>query len=352
MRYAVAGLATIPFVIASAWWVQHEGASFRRAAGEGRRERLLARALAVPEAPVVATTRPEPPPPIEPTPAPPPPPTRAPEPVAVVVPPPAPLPAKVEPPAPEPVVVAPPPVKKKEAGGLGPITSPLDGKDAALLSPQDERAIGAALSAAILLRHKAADSGTLRRRMIEVARPILANRKRKEIEYTFLVLDSEEVNAFSHPGGYVYVSAGMFRLVADDFELRFVLAHEIAHVDLKHDAKLVADAARLDDAAGRPGPGLLQRLYHQIAKGHTDEQEYEADAWAFARMLQADDSGYQARHFLRKYLDYVENNGGGNGRKPPKSGPDDGHQDVENHYPSHPPAMERFERMRSLRGGR
>lgn len=353
MKYAIAGLLTLPFVLASAWMVGREGAAFRRAAGEGRKERLLARAIPSPDDPPprVASV-PVAPAPIEAAPARPPGAIAA-APVATVPPisdairaaaPPA---ALVLPPA---AVVEPaPPPRPAEA--VARLTSPLDGKDPASLSPEDERAVGRALHEAILLRHRAADSGPLRRRLLDASRPIQAGRKRKEIDYTFTVLESDGLNAFSHPGGYVYVSRGIFSLVADDSELQFLVGHEIAHVDLKHDLKLVAEATRLDDAAGRAGPGLLQRLYRRIAQGHTDEQEYEADAWAFARMLKADHTAYQSRRFLVKYLNFVENNGGSGGRKPPTAAPDAGLQDVENQYPSHPPALERLERLRAMKGG-
>ncbi len=349
MKYAIAGLLTVPFVLATAWMVEREGAAYRRSAVVGHEQRLLARAIPKPAdgPPVVASTTPVVPSPAIPA-------------ESIAKAPAAPDPAKSEaareaaPPAvlvPPPAAVVAPPPAPKAAESSAKLASPLDDKDAANLSPEDERAVGRALHEAILLRHRVSDSGAHRRRLIEAARPIQAGRRRKEIDYTFTLLDSDDLNAFSHPGGYVYVTRGIFALVADEAELQFLIGHEIAHVDLKHDLKLVAEAARLDNEAGRPGPGLLQRLYHRIARGHTDEQEYEADAWSFHQLIKADHTAYQARRFLVKYLDHVENNGGGGGRKPAAAPPDAGLQDVENQFPSHPPALERLERLRAMKGG-
>ncbi len=52
--------------------------------------------------------------------------------------------------------------------------------------------------------------------------------------YRFTVLDSPELNAFATPGGFVFVTTGLLKLTRSEDELAGVLAHEIAHVTLKH----------------------------------------------------------------------------------------------------------------------
>jgi predicted Zn-dependent protease len=52
--------------------------------------------------------------------------------------------------------------------------------------------------------------------------------------FTVTILDTAEVNAFALPGGYVYVTRGLLALASDTSEIAAVLAHEIAHVTLKH----------------------------------------------------------------------------------------------------------------------
>ncbi|UCH35629.1 MAG: M48 family metalloprotease, partial [Armatimonadota bacterium] len=57
---------------------------------------------------------------------------------------------------------------------------------------------------------------------------------RHDIEYTFKLLDTEQVNAFALPWGYVYVTTGMLRFVDSSDQLAGVVGHEIAHVSQKH----------------------------------------------------------------------------------------------------------------------
>ena len=56
----------------------------------------------------------------------------------------------------------------------------------------------------------------------------------KQFHYTFHVVDNPDVNAFSLPGGFIYVNTGLLNFVHSDDELAAVLAHEIGHADHHH----------------------------------------------------------------------------------------------------------------------
>lgn len=55
-----------------------------------------------------------------------------------------------------------------------------------------------------------------------------------ELEYTFTVIDSPDINAFATPGGYIYVNRGLLAYLDSEAQLAGVLAHEIAHVTERH----------------------------------------------------------------------------------------------------------------------
>ncbi|MHB1110672.1 MAG: M48 family metalloprotease [Devosia sp.] len=63
---------------------------------------------------------------------------------------------------------------------------------------------------------------------------LLAAADQPNAQFTVTILDTAEVNAFALPGGYVYVTRGILALASDTSELAAVLAHEIAHVTLRH----------------------------------------------------------------------------------------------------------------------
>jgi predicted Zn-dependent protease len=72
------------------------------------------------------------------------------------------------------------------------------------------------------------------------------NNKVYPFTWTFHVVNDKDVNAFSLPGGYVYVNSGLLKLVASDDELAGVLAHEITHAAHHHIAMMAHQANHLN----------------------------------------------------------------------------------------------------------
>ena len=60
---------------------------------------------------------------------------------------------------------------------------------------------------------------------------------RQELVYHFAVIEDDQVNAFSLPGGYVFVNNGLVKKTSNDDELAGVIAHEVAHVAARHAVK-------------------------------------------------------------------------------------------------------------------
>jgi beta-barrel assembly-enhancing protease len=72
----------------------------------------------------------------------------------------------------------------------------------------------------------------------KVLAPLLAQQP-AEFAFEVAVVDVEELNAYALPGGYVTVNMGMLKAIARSEELAGVLAHELAHVTLRHSARRV-----------------------------------------------------------------------------------------------------------------
>lgn len=71
------------------------------------------------------------------------------------------------------------------------------------------------------------------------------DRRLNPFDYQFKVVENEDVNAFSLPGGYIYVYEGLCKFAQSDDELAGVMAHEIAHASLRHVATLQREANKL-----------------------------------------------------------------------------------------------------------
>lgn len=72
---------------------------------------------------------------------------------------------------------------------------------------------------------------------------------RPDLEYTFTIIDSPEINAFALPGGYVYVNRGLLTFMNTEADLAAVLAHEIGHITARHGVQQQARGALARTAA-------------------------------------------------------------------------------------------------------
>ncbi len=64
-------------------------------------------------------------------------------------------------------------------------------------------------------------------------------------EYSFEVIEGEDINAFSLPGGFIFVYEGLIKYAETDHELAGVIAHEIAHASFRHVATLQKESSKL-----------------------------------------------------------------------------------------------------------
>ena len=104
-------------------------------------------------------------------------------------------------------------------------------------STDKEVQMGEAISKQVEKQYKLVDDPLIQKRVADIGKKIAAVSDRKEIDYTFKVLDEEEVNAVSLPGGFMYINKGLIDKIGNDDELAGVLAHEIGHIVARHSIK-------------------------------------------------------------------------------------------------------------------
>ncbi len=99
---------------------------------------------------------------------------------------------------------------------------------------QAEIKFGRELSARILGNYRLLDDEKIHRYVNLVGRALAMYGGRAEIKYYFAVLDSDEINAFAAPGGYIFITKGALKKMDSEAQLAAVLGHEIAHILKRH----------------------------------------------------------------------------------------------------------------------
>ena len=104
-------------------------------------------------------------------------------------------------------------------------------------STDKEVQMGQSINRQVQKEYKFSGDPLEQKRVEDIGKKIAAVSDRKDIDYHFQVLDDEEVNAVSLPGGYVYVYSGLLEKIADDNQLACILAHEVGHIVARHSIK-------------------------------------------------------------------------------------------------------------------
>ena len=125
----------------------------------------------------------------------------------------------------------------------------------------------------------------------------------KGMNYYFKILNIEEPNAFSIPGGYIYVTYDLFDYIQSDDELAGILAHEIAHVIHNHALRQTRDNTKFTLLTilavlltREPDVGILGKLTTiTLLNQYSREYEEEADLTAINLLVKA---GYNPVGFL------------------------------------------------------
>ena len=112
---------------------------------------------------------------------------------------------------------------------------------------------------------------------------------RQDIKYTFKVLDVKDVNAFSLPGGWIYVYKGLIdETKGNNDELAGVIAHEIGHVAARHHAAMMGRELQASILIGTLTKGDITTLANIAANitllRWSRKQEYEADKLGIKEM--------------------------------------------------------------------
>lgn len=176
---------------------------------------------------------------------------------------------------------------------------------------EEEVNFGREIAARILGRVDIADNKTLTKYVGLVGKTVALRSNRPEIDYRFAVLNTKEINAYSTPGGFIFITKGALAIMADESELAGVIAHEIAHITERHIVKElniqaseespISAFARFIGAGGDPAKAFFNQAVDKaldilFKDGYKRADELESDKIAVILTALA---GYRADGLLR-----------------------------------------------------
>jgi predicted Zn-dependent protease len=211
------------------------------------------------------------------------------------------------------------------------------------ITEAEELQIGKDVSAKVRQRFGVVQDAAVTKYVTLVGTNLAQQSERPTLPWTFIVLDTDGVNAFAAPGGYVHITRGALALIKTEAELAGVLAHETTHVAHKHTVnairknKLVSLGAN-ETLANRSQflNKLVDKAYDMVLENSFDRgDELDADEGGVALALKA---GY-APAALAEFLTRLDER---NKDQPAKNGL----------FASHPETKERIGRVKQLAGAK
>jgi predicted Zn-dependent protease len=169
-----------------------------------------------------------------------------------------------------------------------------EAQQAVTISDADEKQIGSDISAKLREKYGVVQDKAVTKYVTLVGTVLAQQSSRPALDWTFIVLDTDGVNAFAAPGGFVHITRGALALIQNESELADVLGHEISHVTEKHTINAIKKEKLVSATASATKNQLLQQAaqagYSMVLENKYDRnQEKDADRLGVAL---ADKAGY------------------------------------------------------------
>lgn len=176
-------------------------------------------------------------------------------------------------------------------------------------SEPEEIAIGRQISGNLLGAAPLVKDAALQRYVNKVGHWVASQSERAELTWHFGVIESSDINAFAAPGGYIFITRGLYQMLANEGELVGVLGHEIAHVLRRHHLKILQQSNLLDlgsKAVSQQIGGnekiatLIGSGAEIMSRGLDKDAEFEADRIGVVLTARAGYDGYTLTQVLQQ----------------------------------------------------
>jgi predicted Zn-dependent protease len=155
-----------------------------------------------------------------------------------------------------------------------------------------------------------------------LGRSIASRTSRADLDWHFAVVNTDVINAFALPGGFVYVNRGVLSRASNESELAGVLAHEIEHVVQRHSVKQMEQVQQANVGVGlvcvltrvcenQAAAAAIQVGGSAYFAKNSRDDEVQADEGGFQTMIRAGENPRGMLTFFQKLLAEEGSSGGG-----------------------------------------
>jgi len=184
---------------------------------------------------------------------------------------------------------------------------------------EEEIAIGRQIAGNLLGAAPLVSDAKLQKYVNNVGRWVADQSERSDLVWHFGIIESKDVNAFAAPGGYIFVTHGLYNLLQSEAELAGVLAHEVGHVIRQHHLKILQQSKLLElgsqavaqKAGGNDGvQGLIGSGAEIISRSLDKNAEFEADRIAVVLTARAGYDAFGLPSVLQQIGHFAKDDGG------------------------------------------
>lgn len=184
----------------------------------------------------------------------------------------------------------------------------------AFVTTSQEVAIGKSLSRQVETRFGLLNNAGMLGHVKVIGHRIAQASDRKDLTYHFKLVNRQSINAFTIPGGYVYIHRGLLDHIESDDQLASVIAHEVGHISARHAAKLLERDLGYQlitnlvfrDEQHQDMQRALDLTYRFINSGYGRKSEFEADRLAIKYMQKAGFNSQAFIDFMKKLQELEE----------------------------------------------
>ena len=194
-------------------------------------------------------------------------------------------------------------------------TGPGGKKSLILIPTSTEVEIGREVSSEVESNEKLLNNQKVQNYVNDVGQKIVKVCDRRDIKYTFKVIDKAEVNAFACPGGFIYIYTGLIKILDNEAQLASVLAHEVGHVVARHSVKRLQTVygysilidVLLGDKMSDVARQMIDAATFLILQGYGRDNEFEADNYGILYTKKANYNPKGMIQLFEKFKDMEDN---------------------------------------------